>query len=173
MNMKKFEGQIARWERTYKNATLLPNIVKAGNKNADTLSRRNCHEECTNCHKVDIRADIKQIRSISTLPAADWDPQVLRTERLYDQDIGPFLQEVEPGRRPDWKDIADRSAPYKSYWAQSKLLAVRNGVVERKWKSANGRSKVAQIGLPGSKVVDVLTELHGVQSAGHQGFKKT
>jgi hypothetical protein len=85
----------------------------------------------------------------------------------------PILQEVETGRRPEWKDIADRSPTYKSYCAQWKSLAVRDGVLERNWESANGRSKVAQMVLPRSKVEDVLTELHGGPSGGHLGVSKT
>jgi hypothetical protein len=138
MNFKNLEGKLHDGYSAYTNSTLLPNIVKAGNKNADALSTRNCHEECTHCHKVD-----KQIRAISALPAAEWDPLVLRTEHLNDTDIGPILQDVEPGRRPQWKDNANRNTTYKSFWTQWKPLAVRNGVLDSKWESANRRSNVA------------------------------
>jgi hypothetical protein len=53
-----------------------------------------------------------------------------------------ILQEVETGQRPEWKDIADRSPTYKSYWAQWKSLAVRNSKLERNLESANGRSTI-------------------------------
>jgi hypothetical protein len=148
-------------------------IVKAGNTNCRCFLKTPCQGECTHCHKVELRADIKHVGAISALPAAEWDPLVLRTEQVNDTDIGPILQEVETGRRPEWKDIADRSPPYKSYWAQWKSLAVRNGVLKRNWESANGRSKVAQIVLPLSKVEDVLTELHGGPSRRHLGVNKT
>jgi hypothetical protein len=64
---------------------------------------------------VEFRADIRLVLAFSALPAADWDPLVLRTEQLNDTDMGPVLKEVETGRRPEWKDIADRSPKYKSY----------------------------------------------------------
>jgi hypothetical protein len=64
---------------------------------------------------------------------AGWDPVALRSEQLNDPDIGPILQEVKAGQRPEWKDIVDRSLTYKSYWAQWKSLAVRNGILERNW----------------------------------------
>jgi hypothetical protein len=114
--------------------------------NADALSRRPCH-------KVEARADVKQGRTIA--------------------DVGPIQQEMETGQRPEWKDIADRSPTYKSYWAQWKSLAVRNGILERNWESAKGRSTVAQIVIPRSKVKDVLTELHDGRSGGHVGINKT
>jgi cell envelope opacity-associated protein A len=52
-------------------------------------------------------------------------------EKLNGQDIGPDLEEVETGQRPELKDIVDRSPTYKSYGAQWKSLAVRNGKLER------------------------------------------
>jgi hypothetical protein len=116
--------------------------------------------------------DIKQVRAIAIMAAPGWDPATLRTEQLNDADIGSILQEVEAGQQPEWKDIVDRSPTYKSYWALWKSLAVRNGILERNWESANGRSQITQIVLPWSRVNDVLTELHGVLSGGHLDVNK-
>jgi hypothetical protein len=93
----------------------------------------------------------------------------LRTE-LDNPDIGPILQELETRQRPEWKEIADRSPPYKSYWAQWKSLAVRIGILMRNWESTNGRFQVDQIVLPRSRIKDVLTELHGGPSGGNLGI---
>jgi hypothetical protein len=78
---------------------------------------------------VIVIAENKQIRAITTVSAAGWDPAALHTEQLDDPDIGPILQELETGQRPEWKDIADRIPTYKSYWVQWKSLAVRNGIL--------------------------------------------
>jgi hypothetical protein len=59
-----------------------------------------------------------------------WDPVPLRREQLDDPDVGSILQEVETGQRLEWKDIANCSPTYKSYWAQWKSLMVRDGVLE-------------------------------------------
>jgi hypothetical protein len=109
----------------------------------------------------------------SKLHGAGCNPVALRTEQLNDPDIGPILQEAETGQRPEWKDILDRSPTYKSYWAQWKSLAVRNGILERNWESDNGRSKIAQIVVHRSTVKDMLTELHDGLSGGHLGVNKT
>ncbi|PNF28819.1 hypothetical protein B7P43_G04432 [Cryptotermes secundus] len=90
-----------------------------------------------------------------------------------DPDIGPILQELENGEQPKWQDIADRSPKYKSYWAQWKSLAVRNGVLERDWESTNRRHQVAQIIIPRSRVKDVLSKLHSGRSEGHFSVNKT
>lgn len=50
---------------------------------------------------------------------------------------------------------------------------MRNGILERKWESPNGLSKIGQIVLPWSTVKDVLTELHGGSSGGHLSVKNT
>jgi hypothetical protein len=141
--------------------------------NANALSRRPCQEECTHCLKVEARADIKHIPAIAAVAAPGWDPATLRMEQLNDPDIGPILQEVETRQWPEWKDIAECSPTYKSYWAQWKSLAVRNGILERNWESVNGRSTIAQLIIPRSKVKDVLTELQDGPSGGHMGINKT
>jgi hypothetical protein len=57
---------------------------------------------CTHCYKVEVGADVKQVLGIAAVAAAGWDPGALRTE-LNDKDIGPILEEVETGQRPEWK----------------------------------------------------------------------
>ncbi|PNF33868.1 hypothetical protein B7P43_G07231 [Cryptotermes secundus] len=174
MSFRKLEGQTARWiQRVQEYNFTSAHCQGRKHSNADALSRRPCQEKCAHCHKVETRTEVKQIRAIGTLPAAGWDPVTLREEQLEDTDIGPILREVENGQRQKWQDIADRSPTYKSYWAQWKSLAVRNGVLERDWESATGRRQVAQIIIPRSRVKDVLSELHGGPSGGHFGVNKT
>jgi hypothetical protein len=105
-------------------------------------------------------ANIKQVRVIAAVAAAGWDPVVLRMEQLNGLDIGPILQEVQTGQRQEWKDIANRSSTYKSYWAPWESLAVRNGILECNWESPSGQFQIAQVVIPQSRVKDVLRELH-------------
>jgi hypothetical protein len=56
-----------------------------------------------------------------------------------DDDLGQLLKEVKVGQRPELKYISDRSPVYRRYWAQWKSLAVRDGVLERHWESADGK----------------------------------
>jgi hypothetical protein len=174
LSFKNLEGQTARWIKRLQEYSFTSEHSQCKkHNNADALSRRPCQEDCTYCHKVEAQTDVKQIRAIAAIATGGWDSATLRTEQLNDPDIGPILQDVETGRRPEWKDITDRSPTYKSYWAQWKSLAVRNGILEHNWESANGRSKIAQIILPWSRVKDVLTELHDGSSGGHLGVNKT
>jgi hypothetical protein len=47
--------------------------------------------KCTESHKVEDRADVKQVRDIVAVAAAGWDSVVLIKEQLNDQYIGPIL----------------------------------------------------------------------------------
>jgi len=74
------------------------------------------------------------------------------------------MLEMEAGQYPEWRDISDWGAIYKSYWALWKSLAVRDGMLEHDWESADVTNKMAQI---------VLVEMHGGTSRGHLGTNKT
>jgi hypothetical protein len=97
----------------------------------------------------------------------------LRREQLADDNLKQLLKEVEPGQRPEWRDINDRNPVYKSYWAQWKSLVVRDGVLERHWQSADGKTKKAQTVIPRRKAKDVLAEIQRGLSGGHLGVNKT
>jgi hypothetical protein len=85
---------------------------------------------------------------ITTAAADGWYRASLRREQLDDDEMGPLLQEVEVGQRPEWKDNPERSPIYKGYWAQWKSLVVGDGVLERLWESVDGRTKTAQVVIP-------------------------
>ena len=105
-------------------------------------------------------------------PADGWEHQDLRREQLADNDLGPLIREIEAGRRPEWRDISNRDPIYKSYWAQWKSVALRDGVLVRHWESAGGK-KTAQVVVSQSKVDEVLTKLLGGASGGQRGANKT
>jgi hypothetical protein len=58
-------------------------------------------------------------------------------EQLADNDVGTLKREMDARRCPKWRDVTDQGPIYKSYWAQWKSLAVRDGVLERHWESAD------------------------------------
>jgi hypothetical protein len=100
------------------------------------------------CAQIDVTwAAIKQVRAVPALAA-------LRTGQLSDQDTGPILEEVETGQPHSQKLLGPKEI--------SRCL-------QRHWVSVEGRSKIAQIVLPRSRVNEVLTELHGGPSGGHPG----
>jgi hypothetical protein len=122
---------------TYKSTTILLSTVKAKNTTV-LMPFRDNHAKCTHCHKVEARPDVKQVQAIAAVVAAGLDAATLRTEQLNNQDIGPFLVEIETRQHPERKDITGHSPTYKSYWPQWKSLAVKNSILECHWESANG-----------------------------------
>jgi hypothetical protein len=147
------EGQTARWIQHLQeyNFTSEHRQVRKHNK-ADALSRRPCPEGCSHCQKIERPSEGLKVRIITTAAADGWDRASLRREHLGDDEMGPLLQEVEAGRRPEWRDIADRIPTYKGYWDQWKSLVVRDGVLESLWGSVDRRTKTAQFVIPHSKV---------------------
>ncbi len=64
----------------------------------------------------------------------------IREAQLADEVIGPVLKWKESGpERPKWEEVAIRSAALKTYWSQWEVLAVKEGVLMKKWESENGR----------------------------------
>jgi hypothetical protein len=174
LSFRNLEGQTARWvQRLQEYNYSSEHRQGIRHTNADALSRRPCSDGCSHCQKVEQRADDQRVRMVVVAPADGWDHQDLRREQLADNDLGPLIREIEAGRRPEWRDISNRGPIYKSYWAQWKSFALRDGVLVRRWESADGRKKTAQVVVPQSKVEEVLTELHGGASGGHLGANKT
>jgi hypothetical protein len=68
-----------------------------------------------------VRGEVNQVRDITAVATDSWDSTAIWREQLSNSDLGLILEETEAGKRPEWKEIADRS-----YWAQWKSLAVRD-----------------------------------------------
>ena len=75
--------------------------------------------------------------------------------------------------RPPWEAISMESKQFKSYWAQWSMLAVRDGVLFRKWKSERGDEIIWKLVLPGLLRTEVLRQLHDSPVTGHLGYKET
>jgi hypothetical protein len=131
LSFRNLEGQTARWVQRLQEYNFTSEHCQGiRHTNADTLSRRPCPEHCVHCRKVE-RIDGQSVRVVAAAPADGWDQQALRNEQLADPDLGRLMREVETVQRPEWKAISDQGPIYKSYWAQWKSLAVRNGVLLR------------------------------------------
>jgi hypothetical protein len=112
LSFKNVEGQTAPWIQRIQEYNFTSEH-RQGRKlnNADTLSRRPCPEGCSHCQKIERRSEGLKLRIITTAAADGWVRASLRSELLADDEMGPLLQEVEAGERPEWKNIADRSPP--------------------------------------------------------------
>jgi len=104
---------------------------------------------------VEQQADGQRVRIVAVAAANGWDQQTLRREQLADN-IGPLMLEMEAGQCPKQRGISAWGPIYKSYWAQWKTLAVRDGMLQHHWESADKKKMAAQIVIPLSKMREVL-----------------
>ena len=98
----------------------------------------------------------------------------IREAQLCDPCLGAIVGLKEQStERPPWETISRESPMFNCYWAQWSMLAVRDGVLFRKWESERGDEITWKLVLPDSLRADVLKQLHDGPAAGHLGFKKT
>ncbi|KAL1446972.1 hypothetical protein WDU94_014038 [Cyamophila willieti] len=101
-----------------------------------------------------------------------WSNQEIRKSQREDKDIAELILWKEKAERPTWKDVVHHSAATKSYWAQWDSLVLEDGVLKRKWESADGKTCNYQILLPRSGIGEVLKEIQGGVSVEHCGVYK-
>lgn len=97
----------------------------------------------------------------------------LREAQLSDETMGPLLRWKETGERPDWKVVSNKSPALKSYWSQWDMMAVRDGVLVKRWESNDGKEFKWLLVLPHALRKKVLDTLHSSKTAGHLGREKT
>lgn len=61
----------------------------------------------------------------------------------------------------------------KLFWAQWNSLVLEEGVLKKVLKSNNESARKMQIGVPRSKILEILRYLHDRSSGGHLGVTKT
>ena len=100
--------------------------------------------------------------------------QAIRDAQLADQTMALILELKERGEeRPPWQDVSELPAALKGYWAQWNTLAVKKGVLVKRWESDDGREVRWLIVLPRGLRERVMEELHSSKTAGHLGRDKT
>ena len=63
----------------------------------------------------------------------------MREAQLQDKCLGAIIKlKEENAERPSWEMISMESPAFKSYWDQWSMLAVRDGVLFRKWEAKRG-----------------------------------
>ena len=97
----------------------------------------------------------------------------LREAQLADETMAPVLRWKEEGDRPDWQTVTDKSLTLKTYLSQWDMLAVKDGVLVKRWESDDGREFRWLLALPRSLRRQVLDMLHSSKTANHLGREKT
>jgi hypothetical protein len=93
MSNKNLEGHAARCIQLLKEFNFISEQFQGRKHNTvDAFPLQPRGEVYTHCHKVEVNADVKQVRAIAPVAAAGWDPAALRREQPNDQNIGPILE---------------------------------------------------------------------------------
>ena len=151
--------------------------------NADGLSRMRCKQcgrgEEANTETVngmssslDREETECSIRSIASQPTMN--KTAIREAQLSDDTIQWIVQAKENNDpRPEWKEIAHKSAAAKTYWAKWNQLEVADGVLCRRWESDDGKTVRKQIIMPEKLRKDAMRDVHGGPLGAHLGLRKT
>ena len=91
-----------------------------------------------------------------------------------DEDLIPILQWLqETPERPNRERVSGESPVTKHLWQQWSLLRMRDGILQRRWVKANGSGSYWVIVVPCALRQELMDEMHGGVTSGHQGEKKT
>ena len=99
---------------------------------------------------------------------------MIREAQEKDETMGWLLKaKRELGVRPSWDAVTPATTTTKTYWLSWDRIALRDGVLCRRWESDTGAEIRWQILLPSGLHATVLDELHGGKTGGHLGHRKT
>ena len=117
----------------------------------------------------DAESHVCEIRAVNEITV-----EMIRDEQLADGSMSSILKSKEEGEdRPTYESISDRSTAEKSYWRLWDVLAVKDGILVKRWEAADGRVIRWLTVLPKGLRRRVLDELHASPVSGHLGRNKT
>ena len=90
-----------------------------------------------------------------------------------DADLNLLINWKEKGEKPPWEIVSPCSQAVKYHWSRWDSLHLKQGVLYRKWETADGRDAKLLIVLPNCLINLVLKQLHNSVTGGHLGVKKT
>ena len=76
----------------------------------------------------------KEVKGVDQPEDEQLSPLQVRTHQMEDKTIRHILGWKEAGKRPEWASIAHLDSATKAYWAQWDSLAVKEGVLYRRWE---------------------------------------
>lgn len=187
LNFRDPLGQIARWIQTLSEYDYTI-IHRAGRSygNADGLSRRPCtqcgmtdKDEMTNTCTGDMNKGAKTtptegpaVRIVTIEPTMTHESW--RQEQNDNHSMGWILKAKIAGTaRPAWSEMLSSSPSLRLYWLVWDQLKIRGGLLCMRWESDDGLRITYQVLVPKPRREEVVGELHGGQTGGHLGQKKT
>ena len=172
INFRNPEGQLARWLEVISTYDVeIKHRAGRIHSNADALSRKPCRQ----CGRQEgCQSDEFTTSRLYTIQFAENRSNAgMRKAQREDLNIQAVFEAVETGQKPSQEKIHGLSFQAKvllQHWDQ---LAIREGILCRKWESEDGQEVRWRIVLPKSERRKALFDLHSAPTAGHLGINKT
>ena len=168
-SFKEPQGQLARWLEIISEYDY--HIVhRAGRShgNADGLSRH----PCTQCGRIE--EDFQNDEILACVLSADSGGSTDHMKKLQeaDGDIKPVLMAKKEENRPTDEQMSPWSHKAKRLLEHWDALEVHDGLLYRRWESADTTTTRQQLILPHSLVPEVVKEMHSGSTSGHLGVTK-
>jgi len=98
----------------------------------------------------------------------------LRQEQRRDSDLKVVIEWLEDeGKEPEASELRTHSPEVQQLWAQRPCLAVRDGILYRRFVKPNGNLQCWQIIVPRSMRMAFLDAVHAGAWNGHPGIERT
>ena len=104
-----------------------------------------------------------------------WTREEMKTHQVEDDDIKVLYKALSSDTVvcPDWKDITFEGLGCKYYHGQWSRLRMIDGLLYRKWESADGVMTWYQLVVPREFQRTIIEQVHKTSVGSHQGFRRT
>ena len=103
-----------------------------------------------------------------------WTPESVAELTKDDEELKIIIQLLNTcTSQPERNEIMKYDEATKSYWMQWSRLKIRNGILYRRWESADGSSISWQWISPKSCRQELIKQVHGGMTGGHFAYDKT
>ena len=103
-----------------------------------------------------------------------WTLEGLRAEQAKDEVVGTIIRLLtESPQKPDWDSVALKSRDVKILWAAWPRLAIRDGLLKRRFEEAGSGEVRWQVVIPMALRQEFMAIAHSGMTGGHLGRRKT
>ena len=173
-------GQQARWLELMEDYDF-DVLHRPGSRhaNADAISRRPCSLKACVCRQNKSTTNAVFTNAVASADESEeqheiWSSEGLRSAQESDPDISVILNLLKlTPEKPPWEAVALQSHDVRVLWSMWPRLCIRDGILQRRFESADGLSILWQIILPKNMRKDFLTLAHGGMTGGNLARKRT
>jgi transposase InsO family protein len=152
----------------------LPEVVSVSHRRApveETYQQNNLR-----ARKVTPRNGVEQAND-NVVPGSTvlpWSLQGLQAAQCADKDIECIRNLLQKSaEKPPWEEVALQSRDVKTMWAMWPRLSIRDGLLKRRFESADGLSERWQVVLPLNLRTEFMKIAHGGMTGGHLARRRT